>query len=167
MKWCLFSCKLEMIPTFSSCNINVHTNASKLPCNNMVCSFIAMHCFYFEEHFLYFCWWMTSVSSSSSTLHVLFLRTGGVSTVTGHMTRKMWGLIPVLDCSQLLSLCPSQYKPSIATPKADSPPQIMSGKILRGSATLTAANWHWNPARFPGLDRGCASCPVLPKYREF
>ncbi|XP_034000278.1 glycogenin-1a isoform X1 [Trematomus bernacchii] len=42
------------------------------------------------------------------------------------MTRKMWGLIPVLDCSQLLSLCPSQYKPSIATPKADSPPHTMS-----------------------------------------
>ncbi|KAK1893550.1 Glycogenin-1 [Dissostichus eleginoides] len=42
------------------------------------------------------------------------------------MTRKMWGLIPVLDCSQLLSLCPSQYKPSIATPKADSPPPTMS-----------------------------------------
>ncbi|XP_030247918.1 glycogenin-1a [Sparus aurata] len=29
------------------------------------------------------------------------------------MTRKMWGLIPVLDCSQLLKLCPSQCKPYI------------------------------------------------------
>ncbi|KAM3594211.1 uncharacterized protein V6R79_004285 [Siganus canaliculatus] len=29
------------------------------------------------------------------------------------MTRKMWALIPVLDCSQLLKLCPSQCKLSI------------------------------------------------------
>ncbi|KAK5917222.1 hypothetical protein CgunFtcFv8_012129 [Champsocephalus gunnari] len=51
------------------------------------------------------------------------------------MTRKMWGLIPVLDCSQLLSLCPSQCKPSIATPKADSPPQIMSDQAFVTLAT--------------------------------
>ncbi|XP_049452316.1 glycogenin-1-like isoform X1 [Epinephelus fuscoguttatus] len=47
------------------------------------------------------------------------------------MTRKMWGLIPVLDCSQLLRLCPSQCKPSvrpIATPGPllDSPHHIMT-----------------------------------------
>ncbi|XP_059209514.1 glycogenin-1-like isoform X1 [Centropristis striata] len=48
------------------------------------------------------------------------------------MTRKMWGLIPVLDCSQLLSLCPSQCKPSVRTiittpaPPVDSPPRTMS-----------------------------------------
>nr|XP_020472270.1 glycogenin-1-like isoform X1 [Monopterus albus] len=29
------------------------------------------------------------------------------------MTRKMWGLIPVLECSQLLRLCPSQCKPLV------------------------------------------------------
>ncbi|XP_012731188.2 glycogenin-1a isoform X1 [Fundulus heteroclitus] len=29
------------------------------------------------------------------------------------MGRKMWGLIPVFDCSQLLLLCPSQCKPSV------------------------------------------------------
>ncbi|CAB1433195.1 unnamed protein product [Pleuronectes platessa] len=35
------------------------------------------------------------------------------------MTRKMWGFIPVLNCSQLLSFCPPQSRPSvirIATP---------------------------------------------------
>ncbi|KAM9340815.1 glycogenin-1-like isoform 1-T1 [Symphorus nematophorus] len=47
------------------------------------------------------------------------------------MTRKMWGLIPVLDCSQLLKLCPSQCKPficPITTPAApaDSPHRTMS-----------------------------------------
>ncbi|XP_032356128.1 glycogenin-1 isoform X1 [Etheostoma spectabile] len=47
------------------------------------------------------------------------------------MTRKMWGLIPVLDCSQLLSLCPSQCKPSICPirtpwPRVDAPHHTMS-----------------------------------------
>ena len=55
------------------------------------------------------------------------------------MTRKMWGLIPVLDCSQLLKLCPSQYKPSvcpITTPAAqeDPPHHTMTGKKHRRSA---------------------------------
>ncbi|KAK5857672.1 hypothetical protein PBY51_010900 [Eleginops maclovinus] len=51
------------------------------------------------------------------------------------MTRKMWGIIPVLDCSQLLSLCPSQCKPSIATPKADSPHPTMSDQAFVTLAT--------------------------------
>lgn len=58
---------------------------------------------------------------------------GGVAPVSGHMTRKMWGLIPVLDCSQLLRFCPSQCKPHvlrIATPdpRVDSPLCTMSGE---------------------------------------
>ncbi|XP_047197784.1 glycogenin-1 isoform X1 [Hippoglossus stenolepis] len=47
------------------------------------------------------------------------------------MTRKMWGFIPVLNCSQLLSFCPSQSRPSvvrIATPdpRENSPQRTMS-----------------------------------------
>ncbi|GLD47881.1 glycogenin-1-like protein [Lates japonicus] len=43
----------------------------------------------------------------------------------------MWGLIPVLDCSQLLRLCPSQCKPSVLPirapdPRADSPHRTMT-----------------------------------------
>lgn len=59
---------------------------------------------------------------------------------SGHMTRKMWDLIiPVLDCSQLLKLCPSQCKPAAcptATPGpcTDGPPRIMAGKTRRGYA---------------------------------
>ncbi|KAL7380074.1 hypothetical protein ABVT39_011235 [Epinephelus coioides] len=56
------------------------------------------------------------------------------------MTRKMWGLIPVLDCSQLLRLCPSQCKPSvrpIATPGPllDSPHHIMTDEAFVTLAT--------------------------------
>ncbi|KAM7376133.1 hypothetical protein PAMP_005879 [Pampus punctatissimus] len=47
------------------------------------------------------------------------------------MTRKMWGLIPVLDCSQLLKLCSSQCKPAVCSittpdPRADSSQRTMS-----------------------------------------
>ncbi|KAM9340816.1 glycogenin-1-like isoform 2-T2 [Symphorus nematophorus] len=56
------------------------------------------------------------------------------------MTRKMWGLIPVLDCSQLLKLCPSQCKPficPITTPAApaDSPHRTMSDQAFVTLAT--------------------------------
>ncbi|XP_047467066.1 glycogenin-1a [Mugil cephalus] len=57
------------------------------------------------------------------------------------MTRKMWGLIPVLDYwSQLLRLCPSQCKPfvcSITTPDArvDSPQRTMSDQAFVTLAT--------------------------------
>lgn len=65
---------------------------------------------------------------------------GGVSADCDHMTRKMWDLIPVLDCSQLLKLCPSQCKPSacpITTPgpRTDSPRRTMSGRTHRGPPT--------------------------------
>lgn len=62
---------------------------------------------------------------------------GGVPAASGHMTRKMWDLIiPVLDCSQLLRLCPSQCKPAAcptATPGpcTDAPPRAMAGKARR------------------------------------
>lgn len=65
---------------------------------------------------------------------------GGVPAASGHMTRKMWDLIiPVLDCSQLLKLCPTQCKPAAcptATPGpcTDGPPRIMAGKTRRGYA---------------------------------
>lgn len=50
----------------------------------------------------------------------------------------MWGLIPVLDCSQLLRFCPSQCKPfvfPITTPDpwVDPPKHTMSGKGLADS----------------------------------
>ncbi|XP_008308730.1 glycogenin-1 [Cynoglossus semilaevis] len=56
------------------------------------------------------------------------------------MTRKMWGLIPVLDCSQLLRFCPSQCKPHvlrIATPdpRVDSPLCTMSDEAFVTLAT--------------------------------
>ncbi|CAJ1074378.1 glycogenin-1a [Xyrichtys novacula] len=56
------------------------------------------------------------------------------------MTRKMWGLIPVLDCSQLLKLCPSQCKLSILpittpAPRADSPQRTMSDQAFVTLAT--------------------------------
>lgn len=54
---------------------------------------------------------------------------------SGHMTRKMWDLIiPVLDCSQLLKLCPSQCKQPAACPTAspwprtDGPQHTMAGE---------------------------------------
>lgn len=48
----------------------------------------------------------------------------------------MWGLIPVLDCSQLLRFCPSQCKPSASVfathaLRVDSPQRTMSGKTQR------------------------------------
>nr|XP_046268618.1 glycogenin-1-like [Scatophagus argus] len=56
------------------------------------------------------------------------------------MTRKMWGLIPVLDCSQLLKLCPSQCKPSVwpitsPAPRADPPQRTMSDQAFVTLAT--------------------------------
>ncbi|KAM4541665.1 glycogenin-1a [Odontesthes bonariensis] len=56
------------------------------------------------------------------------------------MTRKMWALIPVSDCSQLLRLCPSQCKPSscpISTPdpRVDSPQRTMSDQAFVTLAT--------------------------------
>lgn len=67
-------------------------------------------------------------------------RAGGVSAVSGHMTRKMWDLIPVLDCSQLVKLCPSQFKLLICPiktsgPWVDSARRTMSGKSRRCSDT--------------------------------
>lgn len=79
---------------------------------------------------------------------------GGVSGVSvGHVTRKMWGLIPVLNCSQLLSLCPSQCKPSriirTRTPQArlDAPRSTMSGKN-RGESAVPRRETAW--ASVPG-----------------
>ncbi|XP_039992711.1 glycogenin-1a isoform X2 [Xiphias gladius] len=52
------------------------------------------------------------------------------------MTRKMWDLIPVLGCSQLLRLCPSQCKPFVSPdPRADSPPRTMSDQAFVTLAT--------------------------------
>uniref|UniRef100_A0A4W6DZQ3 glycogenin glucosyltransferase n=1 Tax=Lates calcarifer TaxID=8187 RepID=A0A4W6DZQ3_LATCA len=56
------------------------------------------------------------------------------------MTRKMWGLIPVLDCSQLLRLCPSQCKPSVlpitaSDPRADSAHRTMTDQAFVTLAT--------------------------------
>ncbi|XP_075964798.1 glycogenin-1-like [Anarhichas minor] len=56
------------------------------------------------------------------------------------MTRKMWGLIPVLDCSQLLSLCATQCKPSVcpittSAPRVDSPLHTMSDQAFVTLAT--------------------------------
>ncbi|XP_069008749.1 glycogenin-1a [Embiotoca jacksoni] len=66
---------------------------------------------------------------------------GGVSPVTSHVTRKMWGLIPVLDCSQLLRLCHSQSKPSLRSittpdPRVDSPQRTMSDQAFVTLATI-------------------------------
>ncbi|KAM6912367.1 glycogenin-1-like [Xenentodon cancila] len=52
----------------------------------------------------------------------------------------MWGLIPVLDCSQLLRFCPSQCKPSIcsiptAEPRVDPPQRTMSDQAFVTLAT--------------------------------
>ncbi|XP_049918174.1 glycogenin-1-like isoform X2 [Epinephelus moara] len=52
----------------------------------------------------------------------------------------MWGLIPVLDCSQLLRLCPSQCKPSVRPittpgPLLDSPHHIMTDEAFVTLAT--------------------------------
>ncbi|XP_019960610.1 glycogenin-1-like isoform X2 [Paralichthys olivaceus] len=56
------------------------------------------------------------------------------------MTRKMWGFIPVLNCSQLLSFCPSQSRPSVlrtATPdlRANSPQRTMADQAFVTLAT--------------------------------
>ncbi|KAM6917339.1 glycogenin-1-like isoform 2-T2 [Lycodopsis pacificus] len=56
------------------------------------------------------------------------------------MTRKMWGLIPVLDCSQLLSLCATQCKPSVcpittSAPRVDPPLHTMSDQAFVTLAT--------------------------------
>ncbi|XP_038585577.1 glycogenin-1-like isoform X2 [Micropterus salmoides] len=56
------------------------------------------------------------------------------------MTRKMWGLIPVLNCSQLLKLYPWQCTPSICpittqAPPADSPHRTMSDQAFVTLAT--------------------------------
>ncbi|XP_071381140.1 glycogenin-1-like isoform X1 [Centroberyx affinis] len=56
------------------------------------------------------------------------------------MTRNMWDLIPVLNCSQLLSLCPQHSKPSSRPsrppdPRADSPQRTMSDQAFVTLAT--------------------------------
>lgn len=91
---------------------------------------------------------------------------GGVSAVSGHMTRKMWDLIPVLDCSQLLKLCPSQCKPSVCLtatpgPRSDRPQRAMAGKQragtsadIRGGLTPTGTR----PLR--NQDRCCAKTAI-------
>lgn len=63
---------------------------------------------------------------------------GGVADVSGHMGRKMWGLIPVFDCSELLLLCPSHCKPAVrpiptTDSPVDSPRRTMSGKTRRAA----------------------------------
>lgn len=96
-----------------------------------------------------------------------------MSAVSGHMTRKMWDLIPVLDCSQLLKLCPSQCKPSVCPtatpgPRSDRPQRAMAGKHragtsadIRGGLTPTGTR----PLR--NQDRCCAkNCRLLTKYSE-
>ncbi|XP_028995040.1 glycogenin-1-like [Betta splendens] len=52
----------------------------------------------------------------------------------------MWGLIPVLDCSQLLRFCPSQCKPALCSittsdPRLDSPLRTMSDQAFVTLAT--------------------------------
>lgn len=92
-------------------------------------------------------------------------RKGGVSALGGHMTRKMWDLIPVLDCSQLLKLCPSQcklliYPITTSGPRVDSARRNMSGKSRRGSV---------DTRRGPsdtGTDRTRAARIILQKYHE-
>lgn len=84
----------------------------------------------------------------------LTLTQGGVSAVSGHMTRKMWGLIPVLDCSQLLRLCPSQCKPFVcpittSDPQVDSAHRTMSGKTHRFAFAASYTLSHSTPE--PGL----------------
>lgn len=96
---------------------------------------------------------------------------GGVSEVCGHMTRKMWDLIPVLDCSQLLKLCPSQCKPSacpITTPgkRTDSSRRTMSGRTHRGppipaAVTLIPEHGHF------GSGQGLRKLPSSHKNCEF
>ncbi|XP_058471857.1 glycogenin-1-like [Solea solea] len=56
------------------------------------------------------------------------------------MIRKMWGLIPVLDCSQLLRFCPSQCKTSLVSfttpdPRADPRHCTMSDQAFVTLAT--------------------------------
>ncbi|XP_004082220.1 glycogenin-1 [Oryzias latipes] len=56
------------------------------------------------------------------------------------MTRKMWGFIPVVDCSQLLRFWPSQCKPSASvitthTLRVDSSQRIMSDQAFVTLAT--------------------------------
>lgn len=84
------------------------------------------------------------------------------------MTRKMWDLIPVLDCSQLLKLCPSQCKLlicPITTSGAwvDSARRTMSGKSRRGSdrPPLTPKHGHF------GTDRTVLRELFWKIHREF
>ncbi|XP_041828562.1 glycogenin-1a [Melanotaenia boesemani] len=65
----------------------------------------------------------------------------GVSAVSGHVTRKMWALITVLDCSQLLRLLPyavqTVRQPPVPTldPQVDSPLSTMSDQAFVTLAT--------------------------------
>lgn len=84
----------------------------------------------------------TTYKLFSSLRHLKGPREGGVCPVTGHVTRNMSGLIPALDCSQLLNLCAAQCKPSARhvttpAPQVDSPRRTMSGKKPRGTHTGT------------------------------
>lgn len=72
---------------------------------------------------------------------------GACQLSSGHMTRKMWDLIPVLDCSQLFRVCPSQCKPSVwpsTTPdlRVDSHQRTMSGKKHRAFVDTQPPYWH-------------------------
>lgn len=100
---------------------------------------------------------------------------GGVAAVSGHMSRKMWGLIPVFDCTQLLLLCPSQCKPSVRDiPTTDStvdPPQsTMAGEMKHVSEGSLAQN---RISGLPSVRTRAARAAFLlllfnlQKYREF
>ena len=99
-------------------------------------------------------------------------RMGGVSAVSGHMTRKMWGLIPVLDCSQLLKLCPSQCKPyicPITTPatRLSSPHGTMAGKAPRRLRRHSQPpHWYRNTAA-PDRTGAARTALIFPKHRDF
>lgn len=85
---------------------------------------------------------------------------GGVPAASGHMTRKMWDfIIPVLDCSQLLKLCPSQCKPAACptvTPGlcTDGPPRTMAGKTRRSFANTRNRSTATGTRPFRNQDRG-------------
>lgn len=88
--------------------------------------------------------------------------TGGVSAVTGHMTRKMWDFIPVLDCSQLPRLCPSQCQPAAwpvtsSSRREDSCQRVMSGKKThRGFGRTPPPYCHWTAGHGTPVRTSCA-----------
>lgn len=81
----------------------------------------------------------------------------------------MWGLIPVLDCSQLLRFCPSQCKPfvfPITTPDpwVDTPKRTMSGKRLTDS--LRRYTDIGTRSHRTGPELSCTNCMPPPKYQR-